>query len=258
VTADGSAGGRLDGKVALISGGARGLGATIARLFVGAGASVLVTDIRDEEGERLLVSLGGPGKAAYQHLDVRKADDWDAAVSRCEAEWGMVDVLVSNAMLQIEGAVGDVEPEDWQLGIDVNLTGPYLGVRAVLPGMRRAGRGSIVAISSSLGGEVAAPMFGTYQAAKAGTTALVKHVAVAYGAEGIRANAIHPGPMYTEHTEEAGIIDRVQGMVEERFPLRRIGRPEEVAWAAVYLASDESSYMTAASMAIDGGSSSSL
>jgi 3alpha(or 20beta)-hydroxysteroid dehydrogenase len=250
--------GRLDGKITMISGGARGLGAAIAGLFVDAGARVLITDIRDEEGERLAGSLTDRGEVAYQHLDVRVEADWSAAVSRCEAEWGTVDVLVSNAMLQIEGAIGEVDPDDWRRGLDVNLTGPYLGVRAVLPGMRREGRGSIVAISSSLGGEIAAPMFGTYQAAKAGTTALVKHIAVAYGSEGIRANAIHPGPMYTEHTEEAGIIERVQGMVEERFPLGRIARPEEVAWAAVYLASDESSYMTAATMAIDGGSSSSL
>lgn len=250
--------GRLDGKVALLSGSARGLGGKIAELFAAEGASLLVTDVRDQEGEDLVRSFAAGDRVAYQHLDVREEADWRAAVGACEERWGTVDVLLSNAMLQIPGAAAEVEPAEWQRGIDVNLTGPYLGIRAVLPGMRAAGRGSIVAISSSLGGEIAAPFFAAYQAAKAGTTALVRHVGIAYGPEGIRANAIHPGPMYTEHTIEEGIVDAVQGLVEERFPLRRIAQPEEVAWAAVYLASDESSYMTAATMAIDGGSSSSL
>jgi NAD(P)-dependent dehydrogenase (short-subunit alcohol dehydrogenase family) len=140
----------------------------------------------------------------------------------------------------------------------VNLTGHYLGMRAVLPGMIENGGGSIIAVSSTNGGDVAFPSQASYQAAKAGVVALVRHVAVTHGPDGVRANTIHPGPMRTAAISMAeGFFEAVE-QIASSFPLPRIPEPEEVAWAAVFLASDESSYMTGARMVIDGGSTAGL
>jgi NAD(P)-dependent dehydrogenase (short-subunit alcohol dehydrogenase family) len=248
--------GRLDGRIALVSGSARGLGAAIADVFTREGAAVLVTDILDELGEATAQRLrDAGGTAAYQHLDVTQEADWKAAVERCATEFGRApDVFVSNAFLWAPGTVADVAVEDWTRGLGVNLTGPFLGIRAVLPAMRAQGRGSIVTVGSSMGGEVAAPDFAGYQAAKAGLTALARHVAVTYGKEGVRANAIHPGPMYTEGMVEVDFIGPMEHIASS-FPLARVGTPEEVAWSAVFLASDESSYITGTAVIPDGGSS---
>lgn len=247
--------GRLEGRVAIITGSARGLGSSIARLFAAQGASVLVTDILDEEGEKTAAEIReAGGKATFQSLDVTQPEQWAKAIARCEAEFGTADVFVSNAFRWSPGTAADVALEDWQAGIDVNLTGPYLGMKSVLPGMRELGRGSIVAIGSSMGGEVAAPDFAGYQAAKAGTTALIKHVAVTYAREGIRANSVHAGPMYTPIQDETGFKEVMEQIVEN-FPINRVADPDEVAWSALFLASDESSYITGTAVIPDGGSS---
>jgi len=247
--------GRLDGRIAVISGSARGLGASIARHFTGEGASVLVTDILTKEGEATAEALReAGGKAAFQKLDVTSESDWAAAIERCKDEFGTPDVFVSNAFRWAPGTAADVSLEDWNAGLAVNLTGPFLGIKAVLPGMRELGRGAIVTVGSSMGGEVAAPDFAGYQAAKAGLTALTRHVAVTYGQEGIRANAIHPGPMYTPIQDETGFKAALEEIVTS-FPINRVADPDEVAWSAVFLASDESSYMTGTALAPDGGSS---
>jgi 3alpha(or 20beta)-hydroxysteroid dehydrogenase len=255
----GSDRGRLEGKVALISGGARGLGATMAKLFVREGAAVMLGDIRDDLGTEVAVEISQTegGTCLFQHLDVRSSEDWAAAVSRCEAELGHVDVLVSNAFKWVMGNVADVSEQAWQDTIDVILTGAFHGIRAVLPAMREQGRGSIIAISSSVGGEMAAPDFAPYQAAKGGLTALIKHVGGTFAGEGVRANAIHPGPIRTPALTENGFTEGAE-FAASGFPIPRISEPDEIAWAAVYLASDESSYMTASKIVIDGGSSSFL
>jgi NAD(P)-dependent dehydrogenase (short-subunit alcohol dehydrogenase family) len=254
-----AAGRRLEGKVALISGGARGLGASIATLFVREGASVMLGDIRDELGAATAeeISAAEGGRCVYQHLDVTSSEDWAAAVARCEQELGPVDVLVSNAFKWVMGNVADVSPVAWQETLDVILSGAFHGIRAVLPSMRERGRGSIIAISSSVGGEMAAPDFAPYQAAKAGLTALIKHVGGTFASEGVRANSIHPGPIRTPALVDNGFTEGAE-FAASGFPIPRISEPEEIAWAAVYLASDESSYMTASKMVIDGGSSSFL
>lgn len=256
----GANGGRLDGKVAIISGSARGLGAEIARLFVEQGASVLTSDILDDVGERSTAILRDQGyPAVYQHLDVTEEDDWRAGVERCKSEFGSrPDVLVSNAYFFSLPPILGEDPETWKKSIDVNLTGHYHGIRAVLPGMIDKGKGSIIAISSTNGGDVAFPSQASYQAAKAGVWSLIRHVAITYGADGVRANTIHPGPMNTDAIRGAeGFFEAVTAIASS-FPLPRIPEPEEVAWAAVFLASDESSYMTAAKMVVDGGSSAAL
>jgi 3alpha(or 20beta)-hydroxysteroid dehydrogenase len=249
---------RLAGKNTIISGGARGLGATMARLFALEGASVLVTDILDELGEETAAAIRSEGgQAVYQRLDVTQEADWDAAVVRCAKEFGDVNVLVSNAFKFGGPAVGDLTNEQWHSGIAVNLTGPFYGIRAVLPTMRRNRSGTIVAISSSDGGDASLPSHPEYQAAKAGTTALTRHVAVAYGAEGIRANAVHPGPIRTPILTETGFLT-IAEEVASGFPLGRIAEPEEVAWVALFLASEESSYVTGTKIVVDGGSTATI
>lgn len=248
--------GRLAGRVALISGSARGLGAAIAELFAREGSAVLVTDIRDEEGAKTAdrIRMAG-GRADYRRLDVTVATDWDNAIAECLLRFGQEpDVLVSNAFIWSPGTAADVTLDAWNTSLAVNLTGGFLGFRAVLPGMRSRGRGAIVAIGSSMGGEVAAPDFASYQAAKAGLAALVRHIAVTYGREGIRANLVHPGPMYTPGVDEAGFVAGMEHL-SASFPLPRVGTPKEVAYSALFLASDESSYVTGTAVIPDGGSS---
>jgi NAD(P)-dependent dehydrogenase (short-subunit alcohol dehydrogenase family) len=211
--------------VALVTGAAQGLGATIAELFAIHGAAVLVTDIRPEQGERVahaICDLGG--RAAYCQLDVTSEADWARAVSDCAGRFGPVNVLVANARLWIRGTLLECDPRDWDRIIAVNLRGAMLGMRAVVPVMRQLGRGSIVSIGSSMGGEVAAGDGTAYQASKAALTALTKSVAAEYGRAGIRANAIHSGPMRTETLVERGFLPYAEALAES-FPLGRIADP---------------------------------
>jgi 3alpha(or 20beta)-hydroxysteroid dehydrogenase len=251
-------GNRLDGKVAIVTGAARGLGASIAELYAGEGAKVLLTDVRDDEGEAVAAGIRETGgTAVYQHLDVTSPDEWTAAVERCESELGPVNVLVNNAFIYSQPAIADVSWEEWSRNIDVNLNGPFHGFRAVLPGMRERRDGTFVTISSSNGNEMSLPAQVSYQAAKAGLTAVTRHIAVAYAAEGIRANSIHPGPIRTPGLVEQDFMEMAE-FIATGFPIQRLAEPEEVAWAAVYLASNESSYTTATELVIDGGSVSTI
>jgi NAD(P)-dependent dehydrogenase (short-subunit alcohol dehydrogenase family) len=248
--------GRLEGRIAIVTGAAQGLGAVIAKLFVAQGASVLVTDISEEQGEATANALAEGGRpAAFQKLDVTSADDWSAAVERARSVFGAgPDVLVNNAFMWSPGTLTGVDADVWERSLSVNLTGPFLGMRAVMPGMQEAGRGAIVNIGSSLGGEVGAPDFAAYQAAKGGLRSLTRHVAVTYAKDGIRANLVHPGPMYTEGMEQVGFIDAMEHIASS-FPIARVAQPEEVAYSALFLASDESSYITGTALVPDGGSS---
>lgn len=258
MSAAGGSGGRLEEKTAIVTGAAQGLGGSIAELLAREGAGVLVTDIQDELGQEKVEQItAAGGRAVYQHLDASSEEDWAAALERCEAELGAPDVLVNNVYKWAPGTILDTEPDDFRASIELNLTAAYLGMRAVLPVMQRLGHGAIVNIGSSLGGEIGAPDFASYQAAKGGVYSLTRHVAVTYAKDGIRANLVHPGPMRTEGMDAAGFIPAME-QIASSFPIARVAEPEEVAWSAVFLASDESSYITGTAIAADGGSSMTL
>ncbi|GAB3231117.1 glucose 1-dehydrogenase [Mycolicibacterium hippocampi] len=235
--------GRLAGKVALISGGARGMGASHAREMVAHGAKVVCGDILDGEGELVAKELGE--SARYVHLDVTRTEDWEAAVAHTVAEFGGLDVLVNNAGILSIGTVEDFELSEWHRILDINLTGVFLGIRAVTPTMKNAGHGSIINISSIEG------MAGTiachgYTATKFAVRGLTKSTALELGQFGIRVNSVHPGLVKTPMAD---------WVPEDIFAgaLGRIAQPREVSNLVVYLASDESSFSTGAEFVVDGG-----
>jgi 3alpha(or 20beta)-hydroxysteroid dehydrogenase len=249
---------RLSGNRALVTGAAQGLGEAIARRFAAEGAAVMVTDVREEQGEAVAKSIAAAGgRAVYQQLDVTSETGWAEAVARAEDAQGGIDVLVLNARVWIRGTLLDVSLEDWDRLMAVNLRSSVIGLKAVLPGMIAAGHGSVVAIGSSIGGEVGTADGAAYQASKAGLTALMRSVAAAHGADGVRANAVHSGPMRTETLVQAGFAEAME-RIASKFPLPRPADPDEVAAVVAFLASDEASYVTASKVVPDGGSSSIL
>ncbi|MFG3207787.1 SDR family NAD(P)-dependent oxidoreductase [Streptomyces sp. NPDC048192] len=247
--------GRLEGRTALVSGAARGIGAAIARLFAAEGARVAITDIRDREGEALAAELTAVGHHAfYRHLDVSSRAAWDAARQETENRYGPVDILVSNAFTMTQPALADLTEREWSQSLQVNLTGAFHGIRSVLPGMQEHGSGSVVAISATNGNETALPANAAYQPAKAALSSLIRHVAVTYGHDGIRANAVHPGGTRTAMLAEEGILPAVEAIAVS-FPIPRLGEPDDIARAALFLASDEAAYITGTSLVVDGGAS---
>ena len=245
---------RLAGKVALISGGARGMGAEEARLFAREGAKVVFGDVLEAEGKTVEEAIrAAGGDARFISLDVTGQDDWTRAVETTERLYGRLDILVNNAGIGGGRRVEETTLEEWERTMAVNSTGVFLGTRAVIPAMRRAGGGSIVNISSQLG------LVGTdnsspqYQASKGAVRLLTKATAIQYAREGIRANSVHPGPIVTPMTEPRRADPEQYRLTLSRIPLGRYGRPEEVALGVLYLASDESSFVTGSELVIDGG-----
>ncbi|WP_181699382.1 SDR family oxidoreductase [Nocardia sp. GTS18] len=231
--------GRLTGKVAVISGGARGMGAAHARRFVDEGASVVIGDVLDDEGAALATELG----VRYQHLDVREPEQWQAVVRTAVEEFGGLHVLVNNAGIVNGNLLVDFALEEWQRIIDINLTGTFLGMQAAVPAM--TGGGSIVNISS-VEGMRGSPGLHGYTATKFAVRGLTKSAALELAPQGIRVNSVHPGLISTPMTE--GIpADFLQ------IPLARAAQPDEVSALVAYLASDESSYSTGAEFVVDGG-----
>lgn len=247
--------GRLDGKVALISGGARGMGASEARLFAREGAAVVIGDILDEEGETTAASIASDGgRCRYMHLDVTQQADWQAAVADAVSQFGSLDVLVNNAGIGSNSFEIHEEPvEMWDRTIDVNLKGVFLGTRTAVPAMLEAGGGSIINISSQLG-IVGVPYNGSaYQTSKGGVRIFTKAAALQYANRGIRVNSVHPGPIVTEMTRTGRDDPDRLSMMLARIPMGRYGEAEEVANAVLYLASDESSFVTGSEVVVDGG-----
>ena len=235
--------GRVDGKVALISGGARNIGGASARMLVAEGAKVVIGDLLDEEGTALAEELGDA--ARYVHLDVTSDDDWRDAVEHTVAEFGQLDVLFNNAGIFNGGRLQRYEEKLWQEMLDVNLTGAFLGMRAAADAMIVAGGGSIIN-TSSIEGLRGTPWAHGYVASKWGLRGLTKSVALELATHGIRVNSLHPGRISTPATD---------AMPEDMIPipLGRPGRPDEVATFVVFLASDESSFATGSEFVMDGG-----
>lgn len=246
--------GRLDGKVALITGAAQGQGATEAELFAREGASVVVADIQDRQGCDVAAKIKAiGGQASYVHLDVTSEQAWRMGVEHAEAAYGKLDVLVNNAGLAIRRFIEEMTVEEWDRVMSVNVTGVFLGTKYSLPAMRRAGGGSIVNISSVSGLVGYAGRDSAYIASKGAVRLFTKATAMQHASEGIRCNSVHPGPIATEFIRElTGDPDALKKRLE-RLPLGRLGTPEDVAFGVLYLASDESSWVTGSELVIDGG-----
>jgi NAD(P)-dependent dehydrogenase (short-subunit alcohol dehydrogenase family) len=240
--------GRLDGKVALISGAARGMGECEARLFAREGAKVVLGDVLEEQGRQVAKEIGAA--ATFVRLDVTAESDWKNAVEIAEHTYGKLDILVNNAGIVRMAPLDETSLEAWNEVINVNQTGVFLGMKHAIPAMRRAGGGSIINISS-VAGIVGLPGIPAYQASKGAVRLLTKNAAIQYAKDKIRVNSIHPGRIETPMT--ANLSPERQQLVLSMTPMGRDGKPEEVAYGVLYLASDEASFVTGAELVIDGG-----
>jgi 3alpha(or 20beta)-hydroxysteroid dehydrogenase len=238
--------GRLDGKVAIITGGARGQGAAEGRLFAAEGAQVVLADVLDEDGEKVAAEIGDA--ARYVHLDVTDEAGWDRVVTFAEETFGPVTVLVNNAGILLFQALHKTDLSDFENVMRVNVTGVFLGMKAVTRSMERAGGGAIVNISSTAGLQ-GLPFLGAYVASKWAVRGLTKTAAIDLGHKNIRVNSVHPGgidtPMVAGTSGEAPFY--------KRLPVPRMGSADEAARAVLFLASDEASYIAGAELAVDGG-----
>jgi 3alpha(or 20beta)-hydroxysteroid dehydrogenase len=241
---------RLNGKTAIITGGARGMGAATSKLFAAEGAKVAITDVLENEGAALAKEIGAAARF-YKH-DVTSEAGWAAVVQAAEKDLGPVDILVNNAGILLFKTLLETSLEEYERVLRVNLSGQFLGIKAVAPGMIARGKGAIVNISSS-DGMKGANGLGAYSSSKWGVRGLTRVAAMELGHKGIRVNSVHPGGVDTAMTN-ADKSDRSE--INKRFtdiPLLRVGAPEEIAAVSLFLASDDSSYLNAAEIAVDGG-----
>jgi NAD(P)-dependent dehydrogenase (short-subunit alcohol dehydrogenase family) len=243
----------LEGKVAIVTGGARGIGAATASALATGGAAVVITDVLDDEGRTLAEQIRKSGcVATYRHLDVSDEAQWQSVVGATVAEFGHLDVLINNAGI---GTLPDVETETregYDRTIAVNQTGVWLGMKTSVPEMRRAGGGSIVNVSSIFG---AVGGFGgsiAYHASKGAVRLMTKNAAIRLAKENVRVNSIHPGFIDTPMVEVAKGTEMETAILSDT-PMGRWGRPEEIASAIAFLASDAASYMTGSEVYVDGG-----
>ncbi len=245
---------RLERKVALISGGARGMGAAEAKLFAQEGASVVIGDVLDGEGRKTEAEINeAGGQCVFLRLDVTQESQWQAAVAETAQRFGKLDILVNNAGVVARGILEDTTLEEWDRVMDVNAKGVFLGTKAAIPEMRKAGGGSIINISSMsgiVGQDYIQPV---YNASKGAVRIFTKAAAIQYAKEGIRVNSVHPGPIDTDMAGDRMHDAALQREADQRVPLGRTARPEEVAYGVLFLASDESSFMTGSELVIDGG-----
>jgi NAD(P)-dependent dehydrogenase (short-subunit alcohol dehydrogenase family) len=245
---------RLEGKVALITGAARGQGEAEARLFAREGARVAIADVLEEEGERLEAEINELGGSAFfVRLDVTSESDWERAISATVQRFGKLDVLVNNAAVAVFVEPDDATVADWDRQMAINAKGVFLGTKAAIPEMRKAGGGSIVNISSTSGLIGQGYIHPGYNASKGAVRLLTKSIAIQYAKEGIRANSVHPGGTLTSMTEKRLSDPEAYAKGISLIPLGRFAQPEEIAYGVLYLASDESSYVTGSELVIDGG-----
>ena len=244
---------RLENKVALISGGARGMGAVEAKLFAKEGAKVIIGDMLEDEGRKVEAEINeAGGECVFVPLDVTSEDDWKRAVNEAVTRYGKLDILVNNAGIYRAHKVEETTVDEWDQVMDINAKGVFLGTKHAIPAMREAGGGSIVNISS-VAGLVGSRETTAYTASKGAVRLLTKSTAIQYASDGIRANSVHPGTIETPMTEGILAEEGKRADRMNRTPLKRLGRPEDVAYGVLFLASDEASFMTGSELVIDGG-----
>lgn len=239
--------GRLDGKVAIVTGGARGMGASHVRRFVKEGAKVVFTDINAKGGKALEAELGENVKFVQQ--DVTKADDWKKVIEEAENTFGPVNILVNNAGISMSKSLMEITEEEYRRIIDINQVSVFLGTKAVVPSMQKAGGGSIINISSIngiVGGAIG------YTDSKFAVRGFTKAAALQLAHLGIRVNSVHPGVIETPMVTQGDAVEVIKEFAKQ-IPVGRMAQPEEVSNLVLYLASDESSYSTGSEFVIDGG-----
>jgi NAD(P)-dependent dehydrogenase (short-subunit alcohol dehydrogenase family) len=260
---------RLDGKVALVTGGAQGIGAETCRAFAQAGAAVLLTDVRDEAGEKTAERIrAAGGKAAFLHQDVAEEAQWETAITQAHAQFGGLDIVVNNAGIERMSLLPDVELKAFREVLDTNVVGVFLGCKHAIRAMRPggiAGRGGSIINLSSVAGLVGVAALGSYNASKGAVRLLTKSVAVECGQlkTGIRCNSIHPGIIRTELSQKflqnfvdlglAADLPSIDTAFKAAIPQGDYGEVHDIAHAALFLASDASRYMTGSEIVVDGG-----
>ena len=262
---------RLDGKIAFISGAARGIGAATARLMVEAGAKVAIGDVLDEHGRETARTIAGAaGAAIYAHLDVTRGEEWTAAIAATVAHFGGLDILVNNAGLFLGKGVEEASLDEWHRLCAVNLTGVFLGTKHALPALRERARrsphSSAIVNLASVAGLVGSQLDPLYSMTKGGVTLFTKSTALEFARKGyrVRVNSIHPGLIQTDMGEQTFVsracnlgsndLDAVRQQATARHPIGRLGVPDDIAKGIVFLASDDSGFMTGAGLVVDGGS----
>ena len=243
---------RLNNKVAILSGGAGGVGAAQAKLFSQEGAKIVIGDMDEVAGNELAHEINkNSGHAIFIRLDVLEEKNWREIVDASLTHFGKIDILVNNAgILRTEGII-ETSTDTWNLVIDVNTKGTFLGIKHVIPTLRQNGSGSIINLSSGAG-LVGSPRSAAYHASKGAVRILTKSAAIQYAHENIRINSIHPGPINTQMLQ-ANLRAPEGGYSPSDIPLGRYGHPDEIAYGALYLASDEANYVTGSELVIDGG-----
>jgi 3alpha(or 20beta)-hydroxysteroid dehydrogenase len=242
---------RLDGKVAIVTGAARGIGAAVARRFAREGARVVLGDVLEEAGREVATELAGA--AEFVHLDVTRERHWEDAVKAVLARFGRLDALVNNAGVVRTGPLEQTSLDDYRAVVEVNQTGVFLGMRAVVGAMAAAGGGSIVNLSS-IDGIIGMPNVIAYVASKFAVRGMTKAAALELAPRRIRVNSIHPGYIETPMlARDPAQRDLLAAFCERHVPAARLGRTDEIASAAAFLASDESAYVTGAELVVDGG-----
>jgi cyclopentanol dehydrogenase len=247
--------GKLDGKVALISGGARGQGAAEAQTFAREGAKVVFGDIRDDEGKKVESEIrAAGGDAIYVHLDVTSEMDWQSAIKLAADRYGRLDILINNAAIVIPKVpIEERTAAEWDQVMAINAKGVFLGTKHAIPAMRRTGGGSIVNISSVAGIGQSLHQEPAYAASKGAIRIFTKVTASQHARDRIRCNSVHPGPVDTEMFHSAFRDREAMERRLQRVPLQRMGTVTEIVNAVLFLASDDSSYMTGSELVIDGG-----
>ena len=244
---------RVAGKVALVSGAARGIGAATAKLLAQEGAAVVLGDVLETEGRQTAAGIvAAGGQATFMPLDVTRADSWQQVIAAAVAAYGKLDVLVNNAGISGRAAVGETDVETWKRVMEINGKGVFLGTKRAIPELRKAGGGSIINISS-IYGIVGSETSAAYHASKGAVRIFTKAAAIQYAADGIRVNSVHPGFVDSPMTAASHALPEVHNLRISRTPLGRMGTPEDIAAGILYLASDESSFVTGSELVIDGG-----